>query len=200
MGYWTSNGDWWTGKPIKGHKSSVVSARIDPTSLFIISGSIDMKVMVTSCYYPEIDDPFLDPNMDKSGIPAFETPIYEVVCEGWVNNVNWSPSGSFGFASAQDGKIYVLNPMAGSHEVFEATNPGTFVFAKDDNAVYVVGYDREIYLYNKEGDKWNMTKKITELGKSTTTNKTTTTNAFGGVAGGVAERMKIFGAISPFSG
>lgn len=193
MGYYSTSADWWTGRPIKGHKSSVVSARIDPSSLFIISGSTDMKVLVTSCYHPETDDAHLEAGMDKSAIPAFETVIYEVECGGWINNVNWSPSGAFGFATCQDGNVYVINPIAATNEKFEASNPGTLVIPKDDNTIYVVGYDREIYLYTKAGDKWSMTKKITE-GSSTTSNKPATTNAFGGTSGGVAERLKMFGA------
>ena len=45
---------------IKVHKSSVVCYAIDPTSLFVISGSTDLRVFVSSCYLPDIDDKHLN--------------------------------------------------------------------------------------------------------------------------------------------
>ena len=47
------------GINIKSHKSSVVTCSIDPTSLFVLSGSTDLRIYVSSCYIPEIDDQFL---------------------------------------------------------------------------------------------------------------------------------------------
>lgn len=48
------------GVNIKAHKSSVVTCAIDPTSLFVLSGSTDLRIYVSSCYLPEVDDQFLN--------------------------------------------------------------------------------------------------------------------------------------------
>ena len=57
---------------IKCHKSSVVTCEIDPTSLFVISGSTDLRIYVSSCYLPEIDDKFLTEDLKPLAKPFGE--------------------------------------------------------------------------------------------------------------------------------
>ena len=59
IGYYNTETKWWMVRNIKGHKSSVVCCEIDPTSLFVISGSTDLRVYISSCYLPEVDDSHL---------------------------------------------------------------------------------------------------------------------------------------------
>lgn len=182
IGYYNTKAEWWTGRNIKGHKSSVVCARIDPSSLFVISGSTDMKIMVTSCYDPLVDDQYLG-DMDKSTIPAFETCIYQFDCGSWINTVRWNPSGTYCIASAQDANIYIINPVANTNEVISDCNSSvSMIIPKDDNSFYCVTYDREIYLYIKEGDNWKKSKNIT--GEDKPVEKK--------VVGNVSDKMKIF--------
>ena len=48
------------GKNIKVHKSSIVCCENDLTSLFVLSGSTALRVFVSSCYIPSVDDAHLD--------------------------------------------------------------------------------------------------------------------------------------------
>jgi hypothetical protein len=55
-GFWCSDSNWWQCKNMKEHKSSVVSVCLDDSGLFVISGSLDLKVMISSAYVEKIDD------------------------------------------------------------------------------------------------------------------------------------------------
>ena len=61
---------------IKGHKSSIVTCEINSTSLYVISGSADLRVHVSSCYKPEIDVPFLSDEQKTSA-----QPMGTILCE-----------------------------------------------------------------------------------------------------------------------
>jgi len=55
-GFWCSDSNWWQCKNMKEHKSSVVSVCLDESGLFVISGSLDLKVIISSAYIDKIDD------------------------------------------------------------------------------------------------------------------------------------------------
>ena len=55
-GFWCSDSKWWQCKNMKEHKSSVVSVRLDNSGLFMISGSLDLKVIISSAYIDKLDD------------------------------------------------------------------------------------------------------------------------------------------------
>jgi hypothetical protein len=58
IGYYNTETKWMV-RNIKVHKSSVACCEIDPTSLFVISGSTDLCIYISSCYLPEVDDSHL---------------------------------------------------------------------------------------------------------------------------------------------
>ena len=91
IGYYNPDTKWWMGVNIKVHKSSVVTCEIDPTSLFVISGSTDLRIFVTSCYKPEIDDKFITEDMRPLAKPFGEV-IYEIKENSWINSVTWLPN------------------------------------------------------------------------------------------------------------
>lgn len=55
-GVWCSDSNWWQCKNMKEHKSSVVSVSLDNSGLFVISGSLDLHVIISSAYVDKIDD------------------------------------------------------------------------------------------------------------------------------------------------
>ena len=75
IGYYNTDSKWWMVRNIKAHKSSVVRCEIDPTSLFVISGSTDLRVYISSCYISDIDDKHLT-DITKPLAQEFGTPIY----------------------------------------------------------------------------------------------------------------------------
>jgi actin related protein 2/3 complex subunit 1A/1B len=62
IGYYEADHQWWTAKLIKEHKSSVTSVKFDSLSLFVISGSTDLKAYISSAYLPQIDDNYPNEN------------------------------------------------------------------------------------------------------------------------------------------
>lgn len=181
MGYYSQQADWWTGRNIKGHKSSVVCARIDPSSLYCISGSTDMRVMVTSVYEPTIDDQF-----GKTGRP-FGEEIMNVECNSWINSVCWNTAGTFGVAAGQNANIFIIDHLNNSAQSLPCAHGAvSMLIPIDDKSFYAVGFDREIYLYENDGT-WKMKKKVTGADS-----KTGGGNAPLPLKGGIAQMMKKF--------
>ena len=107
IGYFNKENNWWTGKNIKCHKSSVTCAKISHNNLFVISGSIDMKVYISSCYIKDIDEQFITNDM-KNLIKNFGIVIYEFDMNSWVNCVNFNEN-DIGYAASQNSLFVVLN-------------------------------------------------------------------------------------------
>lgn len=55
-GFLCKESGWWQCKSMNKHRSSVVSVILDSTELFMISGSLDLKVLISSAYIDEIDE------------------------------------------------------------------------------------------------------------------------------------------------
>lgn len=68
-GFWCSESKWWQCKSMKDHKSSVICVRLDSSGLFMISGSLDMKVIISSAYIEKVDE----------GITETGTPLQIVI-------------------------------------------------------------------------------------------------------------------------
>ena len=164
IGYFNKKSNWWMGVNIKAHKSSVVTCEIDPTSLFVLSGSTDLRIYVSSCYLPEVDDQFLN-NSTKPLAQKFGQVIYEFKTNCWVNSVAWLPSGNLGIVAGQDATISVINYSEQKSDVIRCKHsPATSLIPISDTSFLAVCYDRNIIEYGKEGDSWKIKKTITEKG------------------------------------
>jgi len=173
IGYYNPETKWWMNVGIKCHKSSVVTCEIDPTSLFVISGSTDLRIYVSSCYRPEIDDKFLTEDLKALAKPFGDT-IYEFKENSWINSVTWLPNGYVGLAAGQDAIITVVYPTESKTEAIKCKHsPATMLIPKDDNSFYAVCYDRNIVEYEKKGEQWEIKRTIT--GKKEADNKAKTT-------------------------
>ncbi len=187
IGYYNKKTNWWMCKAIKvpkkkddgaeetknkkekeetqnPHKSSVVACEIDPTSMFVLSGSTDLRVYVSSCYIPKIDDPFLSEEQ-KAVAPSFGQVIYEFKENSWINSLTWLPSGDRGVVAGQDAVILVLNPKEEKDKQTEIIkckhSPATMIIPKNDTSFYAICYDRNIIEYEKKDDTWEIKKTIT---------------------------------------
>ena len=164
IGYFNKKSNWWMGVNIKAHKSSVVTCEIDPTSLFVLSGSTDLRIYVSSCYLPEVDDQFLN-NSTKPLAQKFGQVIYEFKTNCWVNSVAWLPSGNLGIVAGQDATISVINYSEQKSDVIRCKHsPATSLIPISDTSFLAICYDRNIIEYGKEGDSWKIKKTITEKG------------------------------------
>jgi actin related protein 2/3 complex subunit 1A/1B len=172
IGYYNTGNNWWMGKNIKVHKSSVVCCEIDPTSLFVLSGSTDLRVYVSSCYMPDIDDKHLT-DQTKPLAQDFGAVIYEFRPNCWLNSVTWNASGSLGFAAGQDATVAVIDYKNQKTDLIKCKHsPVTIVVPNGENSFLAVCYDRNILEYEKKGDKWEIKKTITtDQGKKATASK-----------------------------
>jgi len=161
IGYYNTESKWWMGRNIKVHKSSVVCCEIDPTSLFVISGSTDLRVYVSSCYIPEIDDNHLTAEQ-KPLAQKFGTIIYEFRPNSWLNSVTWTPSGNLGLAAGHNSTIAVIDYKNLKTDVIKCKHaPVSFIIPSGETSFYAVCYDRNILEYEKKGDNWDIKKTIT---------------------------------------
>ena len=161
IGYYDTNTNWWMGRPIKVHKSSVVCCEIDPTSLFVLSGSTDLRVYVSSCYIPSVDDKHLT-DQTKPLAQDFGSVIYEFRPNCWLNSVTWNASGSLGFAAGQNATIAVIDYKDQKTDLIKCKHsPATLVVPNGENSFFAVCYDRNILEYEKKGDKWEVKRTIT---------------------------------------
>lgn len=55
VGFYSPELGWWKGEEIRIHKSAVTCATFDPSGTFVISGSTDLKIEITSSYLKDID-------------------------------------------------------------------------------------------------------------------------------------------------
>ena len=168
IGYFNKEQNWWNGKNIKAHKSSVVACEIDPTSLFVLSGSTDLRVYISSCYIPEVDDQYLTEET-KPFARDFGQIIYEVKPNCWVNSVSWSPSGNYGLVAGQDSTIILVNFKEVNNDIIRCKHtPVTNIIPIDENSFYAACYDRNILEYEKKEGEWTITKVITDQNKEDT--------------------------------
>ena len=161
IGYYNTESNWWMAINIKAHKSSVVCCEIDPTSLFVISGSTDLRVYVSSCYIPSVDEKHLD-DKTKPLAQKFGQIIYEFRPNCWINSVSWTPSGNLGLVSGQNATLSVLDYKNKKTDVVKCKHsPVTHIIPNGENSFYAVCYDRNILEYEKKGDNWEVKKTIT---------------------------------------
>ena len=167
IGYFSKEkSNWWMGVNIKAHKSSVVTCAIDPTSLFVLSGSTDLRIYVSSCYLPEVDDQFLN-DTTKPLAQKFGQVLYEFKTNCWVNSVAWLPSGNLGIAAGQNATISVINYKEQKSDVIRCKHsPVTNLIPISDTSFYAVCYDRNILEYEKKGEEWEIKKTITSKNES----------------------------------
>ena len=161
IGYYNPEAKWWMGRNIKVHKSSVVCCEIDPTSLFVLSGSTDLRVYVSSCYIESVDDKHLT-DATKPLAQPFGTAIYEFRPNCWINSVAWNASGSLGFVAGQNATIDVINYKDQKTDVIKCKHPPvTLLLPNGENSFYAVCYDRNILEYEKKGDNWEVKRTVT---------------------------------------
>lgn len=208
IGYLNKESGWWMGIQLKekkkenkgekekktvgvgGGNATAVCAKIDPTSLYCITGWTNMKVRISSCYIPATDDQYKgDEKIEDLG-----TSIYELKMGSWIIDVNWSDNG-IAFACGQDSTIAVIDYKNQKHDLIRCTHsPTTKIFPLSDSEFYSISYDRNIRLYGKEGENWKVKNVVTSKKKDEPKSNAPAagTNVFTGRTGGVADALKIF--------
>ena len=191
ISYYDFKTNWWACHHKKLHSSSVVTCKISPNSLFVISGSTDNTIVISSCYMPDIDDPYLT-DAEKSMAKKIFTAVYKIDASSWITAVNFI-SSSLALAATQEGLIHVVDFVNDKKsEIKCAHSPVTMMVKRDENSFLVVCYDRNIYLYENKDGNWAVKKTLTE-GETVNKGSASKSSAIGSGSGsGVAEALKKF--------
>ena len=192
IGYYSQEKKWWTALPNKNHRgASIRCAKIEPSSLFVISGSADLVVYISSCYIKELDDPNLTEDQ-KLCVQPFGTAIHKFEAGGWAIACNWSLDGDYAYISSQNGIIDVIDWKKGTDTIIQLNHsPVTYIIPNSEHSFYAIGYDRQVYLYEETGGKWVLKKIIIETGKKEDSkgNKISVGGMSNEASGGVAEAL-----------
>jgi actin related protein 2/3 complex subunit 1A/1B len=160
IGYFNTESNWWMGRNIKCHKSSVVCCEIDPTSLFVISGSMDLRVFVSSCYIENVDKNHLTAKTEPLA-QDFGNIIFEFRANCWLNSVGWNKSGTLGYAAGQNATIGIIDYKDKKIDLIRCKHsPVTLIIPTGEKSFLAVCYDRNILEYEKKGDNWEIKKTI----------------------------------------
>lgn len=206
IGYFSTESNWWMGIQLKEKKKdkggekekkapgggggsvTALCAKIDPTSLYCITGWTNNKVRICSCYIAATDEPY-----KQNDVEDFGTIIYEFKMGSWVIDVNWSDDG-IAFACGQDATIAVIDFKNQKHDLIRCTHsPTTKIFPLNGSEFYSVAFDRNIRLYGKEGENWKVKNVVTSKKEAPKSSAPSSgVNAFTGRTGGVADALKIF--------
>lgn len=169
IGYYENSQKWWESRTLnknKIHKASINCAKINSSSLLLLSGSIDFKAHLISIYIPEIDDPFLDAEFDKTQMPEFGTVLKSYELETWIECVNWSLNGMLSYISGNNSTITVGDLQNNTTVIALKHSPVTMIHPIDDSSFYAVTFDREILKYELVANEWKLIKTITVPQKS----------------------------------
>lgn len=160
IGYFNEESGWWNVASIKHHKSSVTSARIDSSSLFVISGSIDNSIYITSCYIKLIDDALL-PSSSLEHACEFGTVVFKYDASAWTSATNWSLNGAFAFAATYLSEIIVYETASQKESVIQCEHaPVVFIANVDECRFVAVTYDREIFVYEFKEGEWRVEREV----------------------------------------
>lgn len=185
-GYYSQDMQWWTCISMKEHKSSVTCARFDNSGLFVLSGSTDLKIVVSSAYIPDIDDNFTYDDL-RFNKESFGEILMTVSVSAWVNYLAWSPSNNYIFIATHDSVLTVINNSDQSTlNINLSHSPVAFILPISDSKIYLVGYDRHIYLYESDSNcnSWVLNRCLTKETNPTKNEQTTT--------GGLIDKIKNF--------
>lgn len=111
-----------------------------------------------------------------------------------MNAVNWSPSGNSCFIATHDSVLTIIDNVNNTQSSVNLTHSsGSHIIAVSDTQIYVVGFDRHIYLYENSGDKWAFKKCLTKETPLLDQGRGSSVVIEPTVGGGIAERLKQFG-------
>ena len=148
------------GRNIKTHKSSVVCCEIDPSSLFVLSGSTDLRFYVSSCFIASVDDSHLK---DKTLAQDFGQVIYEFPPNCWLSSIAWNASGSLGFAVGQNSNIAVINYKDQKTDVIRCKHSPMTLIVLMEIIHFMLFAMIEIFLNAKKKETVGKLKKLLQL-------------------------------------
>jgi actin related protein 2/3 complex subunit 1A/1B len=188
IGFFDPSAMWWKcieSKESKKslHKSSVTSAKISPNNTYCLSGSTDLRVIITNVTIENYNP-----------IKDFGKEIINHKVNAWVNSVCWTKDGKYALSANQNATVTVIEFETKKIETLRFKH-GPFniiVPSPNDNGFIGVGTDRNIYHYDLKG---NLIGLITK-NDGNSVNRPSQGNTNTGISmmrsGGIAEALKKF--------
>ena len=188
IAYFDPSTNWWQcieSKESKKsiHKSSVTTAKISPNSTYCVSGSTDLRVIITNVTIENYN-----PSKD------FGKEIINHKVNAWVNSVCWTKDGKYALSANQNATVTVIELETKKIETirFKHSPLNIIVPSPNQNGFVGVGLDRNIYHYDLTGKSIGLITK----NDGNSSNKSNQGNTNSGISmmrsSGIAEALKKF--------
>ncbi|KAJ1564756.1 Polycomb protein sop-2, partial [Nowakowskiella sp. JEL0078] len=152
----------WVSKHIKKYiTSTVLSIDWHPDGILLAAGGADMKTRVFSAWIKGIDPKVSSP------VWAEKLP-FEHLCKefstgkgGWVHSVAFSPSGDSVAWTGHGSNVSIASPA--EDRVFSVSTkllPFTSLSFLSETSIVAVGHDCAPFLFQRNGDSWELVEKI----------------------------------------
>jgi len=145
--------NWWVGKQIKTHKSTVTDLAWHPSGKILATASTDYCCRLFSAHLEEVDGDDMDGGV-FGDIGPFGTVLVEFnQAKSWVTAVSWSPSGDqLAFASHNCAVSFVTWDAEGGMELDPVPTPSLpnqAVTWLSDNCLIAAGHDMNPQVYSR---------------------------------------------------
>ena len=188
IGFFDPSAMWWKcieSKESKKslHKSSVTSAKISPNNTYCLSGSTDLRVIITNVTIE-----------NYKPIKDFGKEIINHKVNAWVNSVCWTKDGKYALSANQNATVTVIELETKKIETirFKHSPLNIIVPSPNQNGFVGVGLDRNIYHYDLTGKSIGLITK----NDGNSSNKSNQGNTNSGISmmrsTGIAEALKKF--------
>jgi len=163
--YFEPDNNWWVSKHIREKVDSTISC-IDwhPNNILLAAGGTDGRARVVSGFVSGIDkkDDVKGGTAFGNKLP-FGTLLAEYQVNGWVQAIQWSPSGNQLAWTSQDSSIHFLSCPAADHKLTSVST--RFLPFRDlvwigENNVVAVGYDANPTLFVAAGANWKFDRLL----------------------------------------
>jgi len=161
--YFEEDNDWWVSKHIKKHKSTVLRVDWHPNNHLLATASTDYKCRIFNAHIKGVDKKPADPNL--GGGVAFGDVFAEYDASlGWVQAVQFSPSGNRLAFVGQDSTISFVDVRNGSVTTLKQHDlPFRDVLFVNEDTVIAAGHDCTPVLFQNKGG-WQFVKKVDQGG------------------------------------
>jgi len=177
--YFEEDHDWWVSKHIKKHKSTVLKIDWHPNNVLLATGSSDFKCRIFSAWLKGVDKaapttPFGSKLTFGEVFAEFDTTM------GWVQSVQWSPSGNRLAFIGHDSTLCVAEVTSATPKVDAVKYvdlPFRDLLWTSDEGIVCVGHDCNPTFFQRKGNNWEFVKKL-DTGSTGAVSTSSTNNAF----------------------
>jgi actin related protein 2/3 complex subunit 1A/1B len=167
--HFEEDNDWWVSKHVKKHRSTVTRIAWHPNNQLLATASTDFKARIFNCAVREVDGRPIETAWGKAR--PFSDPLCEFDCSGWVQGINFSPSGKKLVFVGHDSTVSVAECREGQEPSLSVLKlkllPMMDCIFLDETKIVVAGHDCAPFLVTQSGpDRWVVSKNLDEKKKA----------------------------------